>query len=68
MYSTMHIDLCALNQYGCLLVVLESSVLLNPIIFNKFQPVDRVFNADVQYFFLLHTSCYLTIVIEQYYI
>lgn len=51
MRSTMHIDFCALNRYGCLLVALDVSVLQNATIFHSFQPRDEVFNADVQPFF-----------------
>lgn len=41
MCSAMHIDLCALNWYGCLLVALDISVLINATIYT-FQPVDRI--------------------------
>lgn len=33
MCSAMHIDLCALNWYGCLLVALDISVLINATIY-----------------------------------
>lgn len=47
MCSAMHIDLCALNWYGCLLVALDMSVRRNATV-NSFQPIDRIFDADVQ--------------------
>lgn len=49
--SAMHLDLCALTYYGCLLVALDVSVLINATIHNCFQPIDRRLDADVQSLF-----------------
>lgn len=60
MCSAMHIDLCALNWYGCLLVALDISVLINATIY-KFSARRQDFLMLMYrafFFFLSQTSCY----------
>lgn len=48
MCSAMHIDLCALNWYGCLLVASDVSVLGDATTQSGVEPAHRTSHADVQ--------------------